>query len=162
MVRVVPPRRSFGAGLGWGAGVTALAATVAGLLLMRPAAEPERGDGQSAIVPWVAPVTMRGSEPASVAVEPGAEAFTILAGIPADFDLVRPATITVSDPSGRVLVASEATAGVPAGRTVSILIHIPGGVPVGEYRLAISQPQPDGPELRWESTFRVTARGADR
>lgn len=157
MARMSRPRRSFGAGFGWGAGVTALAAALAGLLLMRAPTGTGHGDGQSAIVPWVAPVTMRGGEPATVAVAAGSESFAILAAIPADWDLQRPVAITVTDPSGRVLLTSEATAGVPAGRTVSILIRIPGGVPVGEYRIVISQPRPDSPELRWESTFRVTA-----
>ena len=57
---VARPRRSFGAGLAWGVGVTALAAVVAGLIFL-----PSPSDRESTLLPWVAPVTLRGGRPAT-------------------------------------------------------------------------------------------------
>ncbi len=145
--------RTFGAGLAWGIGVTALAAAVSGLLLL-----PGPGADTEAVLPWVAPTNLRGGEPAVLELAPGAGAFTVLAAVPAGFDPARAATVTVRDPQGHTLVTAEVTPEMQTLRTVSILVRVRGGVPPGEYQVVFAQPAAAGPPLERSSTFLVDLR----
>lgn len=146
--------RGFGAGLAWGVGVTALAAAIAGALLL-----PQPTTVTSGVLPWVAPATLRGGASAVVDLEAGAASLTVLTAVPTDVDPTRPATVSILDPAGQVLLTSTVTPEMQTKRTVSILMRIRGGVPAGEYRVVFTQPAADGPPLERTSTFRVNLRG---
>lgn len=153
-MRPVTSRRSFGSGLAWGAGVTALAAMVAGLILMPTrTAEPE-----NSLLPWVAVVTMRGDSPAELDLAPDDTSFSILATIPADLDAERPATVTVFDPTGRNLFTSEVPPRMPNARTISIVIREEQSITVGQYRVVFAQLVANGSPRSWESAFQVNLR----
>ena len=85
--------RGFGAGLAWGIGVTALAAAIAGALLLPPSATDTGG-----ILPWVAPTTLRGGTTAVVELAAGAESLTVLTAVPSEFDPARPPRSASSTP----------------------------------------------------------------
>lgn len=146
--------RGFGAGLAWGVGVTALAAAMAGVLLL-----PRPTTDTSGVLPWVAPSTLRGGASAVVELEAGAESLTVLTAVPSEVDPSRPATVSILDPAGQVLLTSIVTPQMQTMWTVSILIMVRGGVPAGEYQVVFTQPAADGPPLERTSTFSVILQG---
>ena len=151
--RVVRARRTFGSGVAWGAGAVALAAMVAGLILL-PAGPPE----ESGVLPWVAPVTLRGDGPATLELETDAKGFAILAAVPADIDRQRPAAVVVRGPQDDSLLETNVSAASLAERTLSIVIRNPRGMAPGDYRVVFSQAGPTGEIVSREVSFRIVFR----
>ncbi len=150
LVRRGRSSRSFGAGLAWGVGVTALAAVVTGLMLM-----PQRATRENALLPWVAPITLRGASPASLDLAADAAGFTILVSLPAEFDFRRTAAVTVLDPAGRRLLHTDLPPQEQAGRPVSLVIGDLRNLTAGDYRVVFRQSPADGPSLEQEVGFRI-------
>lgn len=154
--RLVRSRRSFGAGMIWGVGVTALAAAIAGLIIM-----PTVTDPPSALLPWVAPVTMRGGNFATLELAAGTQDFTVLASVPTDLDPQRTATVTVFGPAGAELISATVTPAMQTTRAISIVIRAGHGIAGGDYRVAFTQTTTAGAELVRESSFRVILPDSD-
>lgn len=154
--RLVRSRRSFGAGMIWGAGITALAAVIAGLVIM-----PTDTGPSSALLPWVAPVTMRGGNFATLDLAVGTREFTVLASVPTDLDPQRTARITVYGPGGAELISASVTAAMQTTRAVTIVIRDGRGVAGGDYRVVFSQSTTAGADLVRESSFRVNLSDSD-
>jgi hypothetical protein len=147
---VARPQRSFGSGLAWGVGVTALAAVVAGLMIS-PSAPPQ----DSALLPWVAPVTLRGGNAATLDLAADAAGFTVLATVPTDLDATRAATVTIMDPTQNTVMTAAVTPEMQAGRTISIVIRDRKDIATGDYRVVFTQTASDGTALSRETAFRV-------
>jgi hypothetical protein len=154
--QLVRTHRSFGAGMIWGVGVTALAAAIAGLIIMPTVTGPS-----SALLPWVAPVTMRGENFATLDLAAGTREFTVLASVPTDLDPQRTARITVFGPAGAELISATVTAAMQSTRAVSIVIRDGQGVAGGDYRVVFKQATTAGTDLVRESSFRVNLQGGD-
>jgi anti-sigma factor RsiW len=148
--------RSFGAGMIWGVGVTALAAAIAGLILLPTAQDPA-----NELLPWVAPVTMRSGNVATLELTAGAAGFTVLAAVPTDLDGRRTATVTVFGPTGTALISATVTPELQAARTISLVIRDGHGIAGGDYRVVFTQSTGAGAELVRESTFRVNLPSGD-
>ncbi|MDX2472343.1 MAG: zf-HC2 domain-containing protein [Candidatus Krumholzibacteria bacterium] len=149
-------RRSFGAGMTWGVGVTALAAVIAGLVIM-----PTTPDPTNTLLPWVAPVTMRSGNVATLELTAGATGFTILASVPTDMDARRAATVAIFGPSGAELMSAVVTPELQAARTISLVISDGHGIAGGDYRVVFTQSTGTGSDLARESTFRVNLQSGD-
>ena len=148
--------RSFGAGMVWGVGITALAAAIAGLVLM-----PTTSDPGNALLPWVAPVTMRGGDAATLELPTGSAGFTVLAAVPTDLDPQRSATVTVFGPSGAALLSAVVGPELQAARTITLVIRDGHGIVGGNYRVVFSQQIGAESESVWESGFRVILPGGN-
>lgn len=148
--------RSFGSGLAWGVGVTALAAVVAGLMF-----SPSEPPQDNSLLPWVAPVTLRGGDPATLELAADATGFTILAAVPRDLDARRLVMVKVVDPADTVLMTADVTPEMQAGHTISIVIRDQKSITTGDYRVIFSQTASDGTQMQRESIFRAVVADAD-
>ena len=147
------PRRSFGAGLAWGAGVATVAAVLAGLALL-----PTRPSGDGDVLPWVAPVILRGGGPATLDLAADAPGFAILAAVPRELDLTLPAIVEVSGPGGAVVLAKTVTPELLAKRTLPIVIRDNGAIPGGDYQVVFTQTDAAGVVQSRTVAFRIVIR----
>jgi hypothetical protein len=139
--------RAWWRGLATGAGVTALAASLAWLLLM-PSTEPDPGGP----VPWVVPSQLRGS-PTSLA--PGTRQIAITLATPRELDIRRPAELEVFGPDGRSLLRSDLEPEQLTRSTIIVVVRSARPLASGAYRVRLLQSTDDGPPVEIENRFEL-------
>lgn len=149
------PGRDFGNGLAWGVGATALAAVMAWWLIL-----PTPPRENSGVLPWVAPVTLRGGIPQTLELPAASTSFSLLATVPLELNRGRPAWLRVIDPREKIILETQVASEQLEARTLSMVIRVGKDVPLGSYRVVFSQAGTEGQPRTWESTFLIKRPGS--
>jgi hypothetical protein len=152
-------RRSRSTRAGWflvGATCTAAAAVL--LMTLLPQGPPGIRPPEAVIAPWVAPSQLRGSTGSELVIAPGTARITLLVGVPPGFDTERPATLTVADPAGEMILRATVPPADLARGTLVVHLDLAPSPSAGSYGVSIVQTRPDAESVRENSHFLLGIR----